>query len=324
MRILILTCIIILCRVPGALAETSCTIMSHPILAFGIVDPRNSRKDSQSNLAIKCRNSNTFFKSVVKLCLGIESDSNNPNGQRYIYNKKNNSKMAYNIFFDPSRSRVVGTSDDKNYNINSTNFTINARSSFDILIPFYGRVYTGQYELPPGDYTYTASGTMTRLDFSYYDSPSEPPPQSCISPRKHKQVMFSVVVEALVVPHCYINFARDLDFGFVDNLLNHYATGQSHLALTCTYGTNYAVAIDNGLYYSSGQRRMSNGSNRFIPYELYQDSGRSKNWDSHNGNLKYGSGTGKRENLIIYGKVDPQPDVTAGSYSDRVTATITY
>jgi len=104
---------------------------------------------------------------------------------------------------------------------------------------------------------------------------------------------------------------------------------QGALNVTCTPSAPYTIALDDGQNSTNGAdgRRMTDGSD-FIPYQLYRDAGRTAAdvWGStagSGGNVYSGTGDGTVQNLPVYGRV-PSTNVPAGSYSDVITATITY
>jgi|SRR5579883_268704 len=102
------------------------------------------------------------------------------------------------------------------------------------------------------------------------------------------------------------------------------ATGT--LTVNCTSATPYTVALDNGLHGGAGPvRAMQSGSNT-VSYQLYQDSAHSQVWGSttgSSGNVYAGTGNGTAQSLTVYGLVS-SANSPAGSYSDTVTATVTY
>ncbi|MGQ5798116.1 Csu type fimbrial protein [Serratia sp. IR-2025] len=111
------------------------------------------------------------------------------------------------------------------------------------------------------------------------------------------------------------------------NVITASATGSGGtgtLGLNCTTGTNYTVALDNGLNATGSQRRMASSVPAYISYNLYQDSAHAVPWNSTTG-LLTGTGTGSAVPLIVYGLV-PAAGTTpaAGAYSDTVTMTVTW
>lgn len=102
------------------------------------------------------------------------------------------------------------------------------------------------------------------------------------------------------------------------------ATGT--INVLCTAGTAYAIALNNGNYYDApnSTRRMSDGSGvNYVAYGLYQTTGTSTPWNAVN--LKSGTGTGTTVPVAVYGSLGSgASNVPSGTYTDAVTATITY
>jgi spore coat protein U-like protein len=62
-----------------------------------------------------------------------------------------------------------------------------------------------------------------------------------------------------------------------------------------------------------------------LSYALYQDSSHTTNWGNTVGtDTKSGSGNGSAQTLTVYGNLGGNQYPTPGSYSDTITATISY
>lgn len=106
------------------------------------------------------------------------------------------------------------------------------------------------------------------------------------------------------------------------------------IVVTCTTGTTYSVALDAGASASTASnvttRRMTAGTARFLPYQLYLDNAYATVWgDGANGSsVSPASGshtaTGLPQSLNVYGRIAVGQFVTAGIYADTVVATVTY
>ncbi len=128
-----------------------------------------------------------------------------------------------------------------------------------------------------------------------------------------------------------VNDFGSISFGTYSSLANIIdasatgAGGGGTLSLTCTTGTDYTVALDNGLHVTSGtQRRMASTAGAFISYNLYQDAARTTAWGS-GANARTGTGTGAAVPLIVYGRVPAAGSTPAAdTYNDTVTMTVTW
>ncbi|GAB2501143.1 spore coat U domain-containing protein [Pseudoxanthomonas sangjuensis] len=96
------------------------------------------------------------------------------------------------------------------------------------------------------------------------------------------------------------------------------------LNVNCTLGTPYDIALNEGLNGADvATRAMSDGANE-VPYQLFQDAGRTTVWGETAGiDTLAGTGSGAVQEIPVYGRV-PSTNFPASSYTDTVTATITY
>lgn len=99
------------------------------------------------------------------------------------------------------------------------------------------------------------------------------------------------------------------------------ATATGTINVTCTPGTSYTVALDNGGNFTTSRRMTDDGTN-FVAYSLWQDAGHSQAWDD-SANLYNGTGNGAEQEITVYGLV-PSANFPAGSYSDTITATVAF
>jgi len=140
-------------------------------------------------------------------------------------------------------------------------------------------------------------------------------------------------VSIVITASCTIN-AATLTFPATagTNLIATAVSASSTVSVTCTNGSPYSIAMDNGANASGNQRRMISGSN-FLNYGLFVDSAHTFPWSTATGNSScttsgdcfLGTGSGLAQSVNIYGLVPitavaPSP----GTYSDTVTMTITY
>jgi spore coat protein U-like protein len=99
------------------------------------------------------------------------------------------------------------------------------------------------------------------------------------------------------------------------------------LSVTCTNGTTYNVGLNPGTGTGATvtNRGMTGPGSAWLGYALYQDSGHTTNWGQTVGtDTEAGTGNGSAQTITVYGQLAASQYVTPGSYSDTITATVTY
>ena len=136
-----------------------------------------------------------------------------------------------------------------------------------------------------------------------------------------------MLVTATVIDNCTVT-ASPMAFGTLTTLGSADIDSSATIALACTPDAAYDVSLDLGLNAGVGtQRELVNGadSTQRIPYDVYQDAARTAAWSSGAGNTVAGTATGGVATLTAYGRIPSTATaVTAGSYSDSVTVTVTF
>jgi spore coat protein U-like protein len=170
----------------------------------------------------------------------------------------------------------------------------------------YGNI-PGGLDVPPGTYTDTIQAT---LDWG-----------AGVDAR-----FFTVTVT--VAAECTVSTAT-LNFGAYDPVSANAITPQdstSMIDVYCTKTTVATVALDNGLYFFGGNRRIQSGLGDFLNYQLYTDAGRSIIWNAVN--TDSGTSTSKltpiNGGFTVYGRIFAGQDVRAGSFTDTVLVTVNY
>lgn len=132
----------------------------------------------------------------------------------------------------------------------------------------------------------------------------------------------SMAVSATVNASCSIS-PNALSFGtYAGSQIQQTTT----ISVTCTNTTPYTVGLNAGT--TSGatvtNRLMSDGNGHTLAYALYQDSGYSTNWGNSSGSWESGTGNGSAQSLTVYGQITSGLTPVPGSYTDTITATVTY
>lgn len=99
------------------------------------------------------------------------------------------------------------------------------------------------------------------------------------------------------------------------------------IILTCTPGIPVTIELNYGLNNGSiNARYMANSTaTQTIAYQLYKDAGRTSIWGTGAQALAISSFPATAQTYTIYARVFPSTTLPlAGTYTDTVTATITY
>jgi spore coat protein U-like protein len=129
-------------------------------------------------------------------------------------------------------------------------------------------------------------------------------------------------VTATVGATCSIS-AVPLAFGAYTQAI---AQATSTITVNCTDTTPYNVGLDAGLTIGATvlTRAMSTVGGS-LPYTLFTDAARTINWGNTVGtDTQAGTGNGGPQGLTVYGQVGAGQLVVPGTYTDTITATISY
>lgn len=127
--------------------------------------------------------------------------------------------------------------------------------------------------------------------------------------------------------------ATPMDFGTYNPMSTTDATASNTIAVTCSSGAAYSIALDDGQNSSGGTLNLANqtaGMSDTLSYAIYQDSANTIVWGNGapgSANPEYTAvGSGGQDSVTAYG-VLPTGQMTAvsgSSYKDTITATLTY
>ena len=171
---------------------------------------------------------------------------------------------------------------------------------------------------PTGLYISNYTTIHTLIDYGYS------PGQSCsVVSKRATQANFSV--QAQNTATCNLS-ATAMNFGTLANLTTAQAT-TNQIAITCTTGSVYAVALNNGMNGGTGptNRILVSSTNQKLSYGIFKDAAHVQAWGATSGsNTLTGTGTGVSQNLTAYALLPAQGNPSAGTYSDTVVVTINY
>ncbi len=103
-------------------------------------------------------------------------------------------------------------------------------------------------------------------------------------------------------------------------------TAQSQITATCTNTTPYTIGLNAGTTTgaTTTNRLLAGPSGATLPYQLYSDSGHTTVWGNATGSWVSGTGNGSAQAINVYGQILGAQLPAPGTYTDTVTATITY
>jgi spore coat protein U-like protein len=139
-------------------------------------------------------------------------------------------------------------------------------------------------------------------------------------------------VSAKVIANCSVT-ATDLNFGNYDPLVANKTAdlpATSTISVTCTKNSpNVTVGLDRGVNASSGQRRLGNAG-EFLNYSITDDN--NIDWTQTvsgavtTGSVAYGPFTSVSAAIThtAHGILTAGQDVSVGTYTDTVTATVLF
>ena len=132
----------------------------------------------------------------------------------------------------------------------------------------------------------------------------------------------SLSVNATIQSSCIIA-AAPLNFGPYNSTQ---LDGSTQLTVTCTNTTPYTVSLNQGTNGTSvTARKMKDAGTDLLNYSLFSDTGRTVNWGNTGASDEVsGTGNGNAQTLNVYGRIPGGQALIIGTYSDTVTATVTY
>lgn len=142
----------------------------------------------------------------------------------------------------------------------------------------------------------------------------------------------SLTVSASVTNRCVIS-AANISLGeylAADTHATSPLDGTGSVNVACTKNASATIGLSQGGNSATGStdaaplRQMAAGAER-LRYDFFTDSGRSATWGNTVATSKgYTASSVSSSNITIYARVPAGQDVAAGSFSDTVTATITF
>jgi spore coat protein U-like protein len=197
---------------------------------------------------------------------------------------------------------------------------------------FQNSTHTTNWGNTSGTDTVTVTGTGTKTTTVYGLLPASQAP----TPGAYKDTITIYVyssslgtftgtmqVSGTVSAYCSLS-ATALGFGTYSGAL---LKVNSAVTATCTNTTTYNVGLNQGTATGATvtTRQMTGPSSSLLNYTLFSNAGLTTNWGNTVGTSTLaGTGNGSAQALTVYGEIPAAQYVRPGSYSDTITATITY
>ncbi len=312
-------------------AATSCSATMTD-LSFGAVVPNGAAVSATATLNYTCTYTgllSSLYGDYIRLCFSIGTGSAGSGYSPRTMTSSAGDTMNFQMYTDAAHSNVWGGA--------GSGFSVpQATMMFTILasgttqngtLTLYGLVPAAQAALGAGSYQSQFNAANTQLTYAYNEALLSlgTYPTTCTNGSSgNGSGTFPFNVSASVQPSCTLTGAGDLGFGSAPSNFSGNIDVSSTIAMNCVYRTSWQVGLDNGQHAAGTTRRMIQGTGAVV-YELYRDSGRSLRWGGTlNTDTASGTGTGSAQSLTVYGRVQPQSGLAAGSYADKVTVTVTF
>jgi spore coat protein U-like protein len=137
----------------------------------------------------------------------------------------------------------------------------------------------------------------------------------------------SLDISSYVDNNCTIS-ATSLDFGTYNPAEGSNVTGT--VKTNCTVNANAVITLSQGYNSATNSsneiplRRLRNGDTNYLSYYLYQNSGKTAIWGNGVDTAVTVTGTGIDKSTSVYGVIPAGQSIPSGSYTDTVTALVTY
>ena len=278
--------ILLACCARPAAAANSCTAYASS-LAFGNYDP-GAAISVTSTITVICSQGLAYH---IALDAGMGSNAT-------VTTRKMtggaSATLGYSLFSDAARTVNWGNS-------TGTNWVAGTGTNSPQAYTIYARLPAGQ-SLTPGTFTDTITASITS------SAPTAP-------------AQFSVT--AAVQPSCTIS-ATNLNFGTYTGAL---VNATSTVTVTCTKSLTFNVGLNAGVGSGASvtSRKMTSPASATLNYALYRNSTHTRNWGITIGSDTVGgTGNGTAQALTVYGQMGAGQSGNPATYSDTITATITY
>ncbi|KVA62274.1 hypothetical protein WI61_03410 [Burkholderia cepacia] len=306
------------CGVPHHARAESCTATASTV-SFGSVSPiSNAPVTATGTVSVTCTWSAVSLVPNVLVCLNLGGTS-----PRSLVNGTN--AMQYDLYLDGGHSVAWGSVYSGTTPASVTLAKPALGTSASATVTVYGQITGNQPTVPTtGNSTTTYSqqfgGNTTSINTGFYLLVAP----TCASLTTSSGT-FPFGATADVINNCNIN-ATNVSFGTA-SILSGTLAATGTITAQCTNGDAWKIALSSGGSGDVMARQMKrSGGGGTIGYGLYTDAAHSIGWGDGTGGSATvtGVGTGTAQVVTVYGAVPAQTTPAPGSYSDTITATISF
>jgi spore coat protein U-like protein len=304
--------------VPERASAQSCSAVASAI-SFGSVSPiSGAAVAATGSVSVTCTWPAITLVPNAQVCLNLGGTS-----PRSLTNGTN--LLQYDLYQNAGHSLAWGSIYSGTTPISLTLVKPALGTSVTQSVTIYGQITANQPTVPTiGNastlYSQTFGGSQTSINAGFYllGAPT------CASLTASGGT-FAFSASATVVNNCNIS-ATNLNFG-ATGLLSHALNATASITAQCTNGDAYRIALNGGTTANVAARQMTrSGGGGAVNYQLYVDAGLTTTWgDGTAGTTQAtGTGTGNSQVLTVHGVVPAQTTPAPGTYTDTITATISF
>lgn len=309
----------------SAHAVVQCSNPQMTALAFGDVDAQSTQTDATATFSITCENTLLLQTRAATICVSI--------GQPREMTTSGSAKLNFELYKEASHSNVWGSQFGGAATPLKFDVTLGPRESKPFSTTLHGRVLAGQTSVTPGAYAKSYPGTETNNARATVNAPGSTTPPGTCNTNPTGNLYFQFPVSATVPKKCEVTAqTAPINLGSKPasdkNIL-----GNSIISIRCTNTTPYNIGLTpsppNGNTSGGGLLNGTPGNTDKVPYQLFSDPARTKEWGNTASASSVGNGVkgininGLAQNYPVYTTV-PSADFKPDNYSDTVTINLNY
>lgn len=197
---------------------------------------------------------------------------------------------------------------------------------------FQDAAHTMNWGSEVGTDAVTGTGTGSAQRYNIY--PAMAPAQQAVQGNYSDNVIVSVIsnrgtysttvpVVANATTVCFL-LSTNMVFGNYSSAL---VNATSTISVNCLAATPFDIALNAGTTTgaTTSSRKMVGPNGGTLNYSLFRDAQRTQNWGNSTGtDTLQGTSSGLLQSITVYGQIPARQTPPSGSYTDTITATITY